>query len=109
MTLDFDSQYLRLHQQIQADRGLVSAIYRIARTSVYSETCRYVHAGMSGEMPIGLDLSEDHVTSFGMTVAKMRLLYELSNGKADLLRVYARLEGKLWIVSEDVFHGAGFF
>ena len=39
----------------------------------------------------------------------MRVLYGLSEGKADLSKVYARLSNRRGIVSEDVSHGAGLF
>jgi hypothetical protein len=39
----------------------------------------------------------------------MRLLYELSKGRADLSRVYAKLDDDLAIVSEDVSFGTAYF
>jgi hypothetical protein len=47
--------------------------------------------------------------SFGDIVAKMRLLYELSEGQVDLSKVYAKLENHLGILSEDVSYGTGLF
>ena len=55
---------------------------------------------------VGLDLDKYHNEyEFHEILAKMRLIYEASNGKADLLQVYAQLDGKIGIVSEDMSSG----
>ena len=110
--IDFNLKYEISHSEIQRDSQLVSTIYCIARAhglKKKSSNDRYVGIGRFGQIYLGVDLSEGHVAVFGHILAKMRLLYDLSDGNVDLSKVYAQLDDHLEILSEDVSYGAGLF
>jgi len=105
--------YAEIHSRIQQDIPLVKNIYDTAREhgfSGYGDRKRYVGVAPFGEINLGIDFYDNHINiSFGDILAKMRLLYDLSDGRCDLSSVYARLDHHLGILSEDVASGCGLF
>ena len=104
---DFDSLYAGIHQSLRENVELVRGIYQVARSSQVVDRGLsrrlYFSCGIHGGIHLGVDLSSRH--KFADIIAKMRLLYELTDGGANLLRVYARLDGMKGIVSEDLSCG----
>ena len=117
--IPFDEKYGEIHARIQEDRDLVRRIYDLARQmglrdknkrvdlgpNIVGPQQVYFQIGEAGGIPIGLDMNENHAPIFHQILAKMRLIYDLSEGTADLLSVYAVLDGRAGIVSEDVTCG----
>ncbi len=110
--IDFDTQYARRHESIQENLDIVRHLFEIAtreglkRISFYRREKSYFPCGLHEGIPIGLDLIRDHVKyGFPNILAKMRLLYEISEGDVDISSVYALLQGGLGIVSEDMSGG----
>jgi len=113
MLEDFDSKYERIHKELQENSKLVKEIYNLAREEGLEdskEEQRYFPCGSfkfgKETIYIGLDLDwfHNHIV-FPQILANMGLIYEVSNGKADLSRLYAQLDDKIGIVSEDVSCG----
>ena len=119
MTQDFDERYGRIHAEIQENSDLVKALFESARSNVpkvIDDRVRdisliYFPTGLTHNgLHLGVDLKRGHRDYFNYTIAKMRLLYEESNGTLDLLRVYALLVptnaelpyGSLGVISEDI-------
>jgi hypothetical protein len=110
----FNNKYAQIHTEIQENSELVSKIYSIVRANVVDDfdksKRKYVHVGEFKDFQLGLDLAHHHNNhTFGEILAKMRLIYEISNGEVDLSKVYTRLDNNLAILSEDVAHGAELF
>ncbi len=104
----FDDKYGEIHAQLQQDKPLVKLLFETARSVGLQnpEDKIYYPVGFFGDIAVGLDLHEYHVGgSFPGILAKMRLLYEISKGQVDLCSIYAILEGKLGIISEDFSQG----
>ncbi|GEM_PF-6820894 len=112
----FDSKYARIHAEIQENADLVRRIYDTALVEgLKNEQPFYFPCGRVGDIPIGLDLKFSRSCfCFPEVVAKMRMLYDSSDGELDLSRVYARMadpKGSLegcGIVSEDMSCGGAF-
>jgi len=112
---DFDSKYTRVVAEIQEDAKLVREMYGLAREKglrrkghkmLGDERQVYFPVGKIGEIPLGLDLNLPRVRlSFETILSNMRLVYEESSGELDILRVCAKLESGLGIVSEDLTDG----
>lgn len=119
MVEDFDSKYARIHAELQENSELVKRIYHIAREKGLKSKGEknYFSCGVNNKINIGLDLQNKHNwIYFNEILAKMRLLYEMLEGKVDLSRVYAQLDDKfgrlddkfiasLGIISEDMSCG----
>lgn len=113
MLEDFDLKYERIHKKLQDNSRLVREIYGLAREEGLKDSkqeqiyfpCGSFEFGKE-IMHIGLDLDDfhNHIV-FPNILAKMRLIYEVSNGEADLSKVYAQLDNKIGIISEDVSCG----
>src|SRR4030067_2577211 len=107
--MSFDNLYAELNRQIQNNTDLVRQLYKVARREGLMRSInrtRYFSMGDYNGIPVGLDLYITHVVrDFPNILAKMRILYEVSGGEADLSRVYARLQNNLGIVSEDMTKG----
>ncbi len=110
---DFDSKYERIHKKLQDNSGLVREIYGLAREEGLKDSkeeqiyfpCGSFEFGEEATH-IGLDLDRSHNdVYFPHILANMRLIYEVSNGKADLSKVYAQLDDEIGVVSEDVSCG----
>ena len=125
MTEDFDDKYGRIHAEIQEKSDLVRAIFKSTRENLPRRVESYMGIDRRFYFPIGLthnriylgvDLKNAHKILFPEILSMMRLLYEESNGKIDLLNVFALLvpsgfniesyrfsdDNCLGIVSEDL-------
>lgn len=120
-TSDFDRKYGEIHARIQADTDLVRRMFALARKEGLKDKKKvapeklYCPMGKVGDLYVGLDLNQKHAGRFNAIVAFMRLFYELSGGKSDILRAYAVLDdgsGKvrsgLGVVSEDLTYGGAY-
>jgi hypothetical protein len=100
---DFNAKLASIHREIQQDTGLVRRIYEIAGReglkSKYDTT--YFPVETFNEIPLGLDLNNRHTKYVFEILAKMRIIYDVSEGNADLLCVYASLDNNIGILSED--------
>ncbi len=110
---DFDSKYERIHKELQENSRLVREIYSLERKKslgndeterVYFPCGSFEFEKKTIHIRLSLDWFHNHIV-FPQILANMRLIYEVSNGKADLSKVYAQLDDKLGIVSEDVSCG----
>ena len=102
----FDEKYARIHREIQQNKKLVSAAYKLAIKQGWDIKNFYHPFELLNDVHLGLDLGDYHnQVYFHEILAKMRLIYEVSNGQADLSQVYVQLEDQLGIISEDMSCG----
>ena len=95
---DFDEKYGRIHAEIQENSELVRAIFESTRESLprkvenYFGRKLYFPTGLTHNgIYLGVDLKDIRKSIFPEILARMRLLYEESNGEIDLLNVFALL------------------
>jgi len=98
MTEDFDEKYERIHAEIQENSKLVRAIFQSAREDLpkkiesYRGRKLYFPTGLIyNGIYLGVDFKDIRKSIFPEILARMRLLYEESNGEIDLLNVFALL------------------
>lgn len=116
--IPFNDKYAEIHVEIQENADLVRRIYSLAKEKglirkkdEYHQI--YFPCGSIDDLFLGLDVSEIHNYFFSKILAKMRLLYEVSEGTADLPKVYAQLDVGtkglgIGIVSEDMSQNGKF-
>ena len=98
MVEDFDDMYGRIHAEIQENNELVKSLFESARENLPNVVKRLGHSntyfptGLTHNgMYLGVDLKDVHKYMLPELLARMRLLYEESNGEIELLNVYALL------------------
>jgi hypothetical protein len=105
---DFIDKYREIHNKINEDKGLVAKLFETVSANKFHQ--EYLSTGLEiNGIPIGLDSNITHVLKYKVILARMRLLYECTDGTADLLKVYALLQVEkgnkkydMGIVSEDL-------
>ncbi len=121
--MPFDEKYSEIHARIQEDRDLVRILFGLAREKGIINPFdgkvkdgnlikppTYFPCGSIEGICLGLNLNSDHVLlNFPRILANMRLVYEVSEGKADLSKVCALLVSdekesysEIGLVSEDM-------
>ena len=102
----FDAIYKKRHNRIRNNQKLVEKLLRKAKKT--STADKYLVTGFKvSNMFLGLDLIEKHLWKFSDILAKMRLLYEATEGDVDLLKVYLGIRqpsdsDPLAIITQDV-------
>jgi len=96
----FLEKYGGLHAKIQQDVELVKGIYRFAEDR--KDEKGYHPTGLRfEEIPLGL-MVKRYDFSYTQRFASMHLLYDLTEGKIDLSKLFLFLDNKLGFVSEDM-------
>src|SRR3989344_318316 len=118
----FDDKYAEMHTRIKEDKNLVRRLFEISQTKGLiwpwskkgiEDSITYFPVGKIGDLYVGIDMNATHnILRFPRILANMRLVYEVSQGEADLSQVYAKLDDLTTdfrkgcgIVSEDMTSG----
>jgi hypothetical protein len=105
--MPFDEKYGEIHRRLITDRETVRKLYATARKKepkVTKERIYFPCTEWNGIF-LGTDLDRNHSEDFDTLVAKMRIIYEETDGTADSPMVYALLDEERGIVSEDMSQG----
>lgn len=101
----FDDRFHEMHEQIQKNKSLVSRVFALSESFDslrMDEIKRYYPIETTEPFHLGLDHSGNHCRFYEEILSKMRILYEESDGKIDLPKVYFLLENRRGILSEDL-------
>jgi hypothetical protein len=117
--ISFDEKYGEIHRKLIIDKETIRKLYTAAGKNkeidvrayfirADSELLRtnedldYFSCTEWAGIFLGLDLDQVHGETFEGMVASMRLVYEETDGAADLPQVYALLDRRFGIVCEDM-------
>ncbi len=118
--ISFDKRFAEIHAKIQKDTDLVETLFELEQekkgevVEAGEDKRTYFPAGrIVNNIYLGVDLNKWHTIQFPRIMANMRLIYEASQGRADIPKVYALLAPKeeykwydcVGIVSEDFSKG----